>query len=448
MEFDWHKEVSDTIYHDQRVKDNLVKIYERKASSPEASFSASLGESLRKSSYRIFSNKGTDVQYGHNRQTASRCSSYDYVLVSEDTTDLNYHSHQSKKGIGNLGGHNDCRGVCLHSALALSPSGLPLGLLGQYLWAPDSSGKNRKKRSSIPIEQKESYKWLKTLHWCEDLLGDYDGRVIIVGDREADFYEHMKHSRSSHLELLIRARNLQRKVLYQGNLLELSELSPLLTEAFTYQITIPRQKKQKKRNANLGVKYTKITMPPAYGFPKNDPSIDLYLVVVEEENPPKGAEAVNWWLYTTLSPEVFELQNLDAFAQLMISFYKKRWLVERFHFVLKQGLKAEQIQYSNYIRLKNALKVCSVIAWYLLWCKLLIKSVPTEKAADYFTQEDCELLTCFAKKSITTIEEFILALAGLINFKPTRGQPLPGEKRLWQAIQKFTIMKEAIRLSK
>lgn len=112
MDFDWHKEVSDTIYHDARVQENLVKIYERKASAPEASFSASLGEALRKSSYRIFSNSGTDVQYGHNKQTSVRCQSYDYVLVSEDTSDLNYHAHRSKKGLGKLGGRVDCRGVC------------------------------------------------------------------------------------------------------------------------------------------------------------------------------------------------------------------------------------------------------------------------------------------------------------------------------------------------
>ena len=39
----------------------------------------------------------------------------------------------------------------------------------------------------------------------------------------------------------------------------------------------------------------------------------------------------------------------------LIEFYGKRWIIERFHYVLKTGLQIEKIQIDAFERLKNAL---------------------------------------------------------------------------------------------
>ena len=58
----------------------------------------------------------------------------------------------------------------LHDTLALTPDGLPLGLLDAQVWSrdPKEHGK-RKDKKTKPIEEKESYKWLKSFRAVEKL---------------------------------------------------------------------------------------------------------------------------------------------------------------------------------------------------------------------------------------------------------------------------------------
>ena len=50
----------------------------------------------------------------------------------------------------------------MHSMLALTPEGLPLGVLGMKTWARplDQLGKSKLRRK-LPLEEKESAKWIK-----------------------------------------------------------------------------------------------------------------------------------------------------------------------------------------------------------------------------------------------------------------------------------------------
>jgi hypothetical protein len=426
----------------------LVKIYECKSSEPEQSFSASLGEALRKSSHRIFSNEHTDVQSGHNISCAVRCMAYSYVLIVEDTTDLNYVSHPQKDGMGRLGGRGDCPGVCLHTAMALSPDATPLGILGQHLWAPSSSGQGKGRYTKMPIQDKESYKWIRTLEWCSEQLSAYTGKIVVVGDREADFYEHFRHERPANTELLVRVRNTKRTLTYGGRSIKAGELAGQLAEIGRYTIKVPRQQGKEAREAVIAVKLGSVMMPGTGKF-KGDAAIPLQVVIAQEVGQSKGDPPIEWILYTTLTQEAFAMQGQDAsFALLLIGFYKKRWLIERLHYILKQCLKVEDIQYDNFQRLKSALKISSVVAWYVLYTKEIAHAHPDEQASNSFDPEDIKMLTIFTKVPISTIKEYTLALAKLVKFKPTKKQPQPGETVIWKALQKFIAMKEAVEMFK
>lgn len=448
MDIDWTQELSNTVCHDQRILPNLVKIYERRSSAPEASFSASLGEALRKSSYTIFSHEDTDVQWGHNISCAARCMAHDYILVVEDTTDLNYVSHPQKQGMGRLGGRGDCPGVCLHTAMALSPANLPLGILGQHLWAPSSGGEGRGMYSKMPIQDKESYKWIRTLEWCRLMLADYAGKAVVVGDREADFYEHFSHERPANSELLVRARDTKRRLIHAGQSIKAGELPDILPQLGRYAIKVPRQQGKAAREAVIAISFGAVMMPATGKF-KGGASIPLRVAVAREVGAPKGVPPIEWILYTTLSQESFGMEGQEAsFASLLIGFYKKRWLIERLHYVLKQCLKVEDIQYDNFQRLRSALKVSSVVGWYLLYTKELANGHPDEQATKYFDPVDIKMLSLFAKTTISTVKQYNLALASLVNFKPTKKQPLPGEPIIWKALQKFIAMREAVEIFK
>ncbi|MFC2254889.1 hypothetical protein ACETRX_35265 [Labrys portucalensis] len=81
----------------------------------------------------------------------------------------------------------------MHSSLAVAQEGLPLGWAAVKFWnRAKFKGTAQLKRkinpARVPIEGKESVRWLENLRDSVDRLGRPD-RCIHVGDRESDIYE-------------------------------------------------------------------------------------------------------------------------------------------------------------------------------------------------------------------------------------------------------------------
>ncbi len=79
----------------------------------------------------------------HQAATWERAASESVVLVAQDTTYFNFTSHAATPGMGPIGPGPE-HGYLLHSALALTTDGVPLGLVGQIAWArdPETRGKS------------------------------------------------------------------------------------------------------------------------------------------------------------------------------------------------------------------------------------------------------------------------------------------------------------------
>ena len=81
----------------------------------------------------------------------------------------------------------------MHSSLVVTESGLPLGLSAVKFWTRKVfKGTNELKRkvnpTRIPIEEKESVRWVDNLVETTALLSQ-PSRSVHIGDREADLYE-------------------------------------------------------------------------------------------------------------------------------------------------------------------------------------------------------------------------------------------------------------------
>src|SRR5437667_7670534 len=90
-------------------------------------------------------------------------------------------------------------------------------------------------------------------------------------------------------------------------------------------------------------------------------NVTLTAILVTETEPPEGAEPLSWLLLTSLKVETF------AQAALCVVWYRLRWLIERYHFVLKSGCGLENLQLETAERLERALATFCVVAWRLLW---------------------------------------------------------------------------------
>src|ERR1700743_1953313 len=100
--------------------------------------------------------------------------------------------HRSREGSMGCLSMTQC-GVLMHSSLVVTPEGLPLGLAAVKFWTRSRfKGTRALKRhinpTRVPIEEKESYRWLENMRQSTALLDD-PVRCIHVGDRESDIYE-------------------------------------------------------------------------------------------------------------------------------------------------------------------------------------------------------------------------------------------------------------------
>lgn len=440
----WETELKGTQLPDKRYQSNLVKMCHNLSEKPGLSFSAACGPSVRKSANRLFSSKKTmDIQSGHKASTIERCTHHGRLLILEDTTDLNYSGHKATEGLGDLGGRYDSLGLSMHSALAISPSMECLGLIGQHIWAPTTSGR-AKPSHAYKIEEKESYKWIRTKQWVNQMCQQYQGDVLVIGDSEGDFYEHLSYSMADNVDLLVRAHHRNRNIVFEGKKVKLEQLADQLDQIGILEVKIKRQKGRKERIAKISIKKAKIVIPPSSSV-KKGPNISITVIYAKEilEEGEEVKDPIDWILLTTLE----EVESFDQICEL-IHFYTLRWIIERFHYVLKSGMRVERSQFDNFKRLSEAIKVYSMAAWQLLWLNYIGKAHPQALADEYFDQLEIEILQAHTGKSITTVQDFILSLGSLAGFAKSKAQPLPGEKLLWQSLKLLRAMKLGFQMAK
>lgn len=438
MEESWGmREFKDCAVEDKREAKSVAAMAERLLEHPELAFSSAVGGALRKAAWRIFSKEEVDLSCGHYRQTARRCEEHPVVLVSHDTTDLSYLAHQATQGLGDLGGGNGGvnLGLCLHSALTLTEKGLPLGLVGQKLWAPVATGRQQRHRN-YPLEEKESYRWVEAQQWVAQYLARV-GRVVLVSDSESDFYQYMAAPRPANAELLFRVHHLQRYVYCQGERVMLGAVRPAQSAALP--ACLPKIRKRQPRTARLQVSWGPVVCPPA-ADKKGEP-VALWLVRALEQGPPQGQEPVEWHLLTTIPVEG------QATALLLLDYYRRRWAVERWHLVLKDGLKVERLQFDTFRRLSNAIALLSVVAWQLLCLKHLAAQSPEKEAVQVLEPLQVEVLQRQTGKEKLSLSQALVAIAALAGFTPSRKQPLPGEKTIWRGMAIFSAVCQGYQLA-
>ena len=244
---------------DERLTDRLVKIVSAQAAQPHGSYAQANGGQRHdlKAYYRFLNNERSELNLesmlqSHRGQTVRRMKKERTALIVQDTTDLNLSTRSHCEGLGQIGTNQTgakSRGLRLHSSLALSQEGLPLGLVKLHGYAPQSAqGKDRQR----PIEQKESYRWIEGFSEAMEIAALLPHtQVISVADREADMFELFDFRRrqtGKKADLLIRAKTDRCLEETEHKLFEELAAAPL---ARTVSITVPRQREHLSRTARL-----------------------------------------------------------------------------------------------------------------------------------------------------------------------------------------------------
>ncbi|MDA2927618.1 IS4 family transposase [Acidobacteria bacterium AH-259-G07] len=384
----------------------LLRIVGSKAENPSASYTECFGGNRHqlKAYYRFIGNEreqicAQGILAGHHQRTVGRIKDRKRALAIQDSTDLDFSKRLHCNGLGVIGKNQTgavSAGLKMHSCLALGEEGLPLGVLNMQIYAPEVGANKAPNR---PIEEKESYRWLRTL---EDLSQISESlpqtELICIGDRESDIFElfDYRRRRARKVHLLVRA-NYNRCLQDESQKLfdHLADL-PVMAKA---HLKVPRQREKKSkpsqpgriglaaRRAHVELKWKKVTVAaPNTVQTKDLPAVELYAVEVFEPHPPKGAKALHWVLLSTVP--------IDSRKQALrcLRWYTLRWRIEEWHRVLKSGCHIESHQHRSAQRLARAIAIDAVIAWRVMLLTLLGREVPEIPCELIFSPWECQLL--------------------------------------------------------
>jgi hypothetical protein len=405
-----------------------------------SSFSVALGPAGRQAARRAVHNTKMTPEImlsGHLGQTARRAAQYDYTIVAQDTTEIDYASHRASKiELGPMGGGERSWGVLAHSCLALSPTGVPLGVVHLDLWTrPILEEPSKHSRKSKSTEEKESIKWRKGLAAAEAALPDQ--RIIMVADRESDVYDYLAAPRSETTELVLRVTH-PRRVTVSGPKGE--EVFTTFFDAIgrgrimgTMEVTIPRKPGQKERIATLELRVQELQVlrPKARKLISNTSSVRYFAVHAVECSVREGKRPVEWYLLTTM--EVYTLEEACEVVRL----YTKRWQIEVLHRTLKTGLRVERLQIDDKHALLNALAAYFIVAWRILWLTHAGRHHPDDPADKVLEPDEEYLLERLSGRKIRTCGDAVLALATLGGYEHWKGAPPPGPQSIWIGLRRI-----------
>lgn len=444
---DWvEEEFAGARLYDGRLRRRLYALARDLFAQPGAPIPEACGGSMAKTkaAYRFFDNERVGLEpllRGHVEATAGRASEHDVVLAVQDTTMLNYSAHRATEGLGPIGSTPDgIVGLVVHDTMAFSTAGTPLGLVDVQCWArdPQEVGK-RTKRKDLPIEEKESHKWLKSYRAAAEVQALCPGTTVVsVGDREADIHElfHEAHRTPSGPKLLVRAdRGRQRKVGPPGAQEHdvLWERMPTEPISGHLDVVVPRRGSRAARTARLEVRHAAVTLKP----PKKGRKLDwvpVWVVYAREVDAPSEVETpLEWMLLTTVAVSGHE-QAVER-----LQWYTRRWGIEVYHRVLKSGCRIEERQLGRAERIESCLAIDMVVGWRVFWLTLQGRETP-DVPCDAVLEEDEWKALCVTVNEAPppaeppSLREATRMIAKLGGFLGRKGDGEPGTTTLWRGL--------------
>jgi hypothetical protein len=448
----WIKqETDDTRFKDLRLARRCTKLL--------GMMSAGLGQSIpfacqdwasTKAAYRFLDNDQMDeaqILAGHFRATRDRLAQFGQtVLLLHDTCEFSFQRKKDSQlgliGYASFGRdrldqlkHFTVRGLLMHSTLALTLDGLPLGLAAIKFWTRQQfKGCNALKRkvnpTRVPIEEKESFRWLENLRQSTALLADPSAGVHI-GDRESDIYELFCLAEELGTRFLVRTCVDRLAEDDQHTIAALMQDAPVRSRHRIHA----RNKQGQDYSVELELKYAQMQVLPPAGKRKDYPPLTLTVIHAVERGTPTGREPIVWKLLTNLPVN----SRQDAIEKL--NWYALRWKIEVFHKILKSGCKIEESKLRTSERLVKLIALYCLIGWRIFWLTMQFRANPEQPAETVFTKLEIKLLDQLKgpphPDSPPCLGHYLLKLAQLGGYLARASDPPPGNKIFWRGLTRL-----------
>jgi hypothetical protein len=312
----------------------------------------------------------------------------------------------------------------------VTTDGLPLGLAAVKFWTRKTfKGTNAAKRSvnptTVPIEEKESVRWLDNLSRSTHQLGEAS-RCVHVGDREADIFELFHAAGQARTHFLVRTAVDRLAGRGSTTVAKVMRRQPVRG---VHAVEV-RDDRGHISTATVQVRFCRVTIHPSPAKRKRYGPLSLTVIHARERGKPAGREAIRWKLLTDLP-----VDDLAAAVE-KLEWYALRWKIETFHKVLKSGCHAEQSKLRTAQRLTNWLAVLCVVGWRVFWLTITSRVAPAAPPGVAFTPAEVAVLDRVSggPPAKRTVSHYLLVVAKLGGYMARTKDPLPGNLVVWRGL--------------
>jgi hypothetical protein len=449
---------------DKRLHNRLLRVLQRMFDSPVASLKAACrGWAETIATYRFFDNEQVTeaaLLQPHQQATLQRVRSQPRVLVIQDTTEIDYTDQEELQGTGPLS-VEERQGFFAHSQYVVTPERLPLGIWGTKIYARED-GAEKPKHKAVPIEMKESYRWLEGYgDACRLAELAPETQVISGGDRESDIYElfvewqRRKNGGTPVADWLIRSCQDRCLVPFEesqaaaGGIGQPAKLRAAVEQAVvlgTIEFQVSCQVENKKVRGNRiqtvrqarrvvqEVRALDVTLKAPWRKGKTLETVQIGVVMAREIDPPAGQDRIEWVLLTSLPVSSFQA------ALEVVELYLARWEIEVFHRVLKTGCRVEKLQLKAADRIKPAIVLYMIVAWRVVYVMKLGRECPDLPCDVVFEEAEWQAVYHVVKRrkavAKPTLGEMVKLVASLGGYLGRKSDGPPGAQSMWQGIMR------------
>ncbi len=449
--------------NDERLNERFMRLVDAFSKNPTLSIPAACGGAAEtEAAYRWFDNEKVTfdkVLRPHIDATRARIATQTSVLLVQDTTEVDMtRPEQQVKGAGPLDGDTR-RGVLLHVLHAFTQDATPLGTLHAAMSnrsddKPLNATMSRAERQALPIEEKESYRWLVALREAQEEARQRPGiSFVCLADSECDIFEYLAETQQGpgNLHWIVRAcqdRALLTESVEQDDS-PCQMRAQLIAAPVQYTATIAvrgrrakvaceqrgRRQPRESRDAEVEVRVASLTLRPPSRSDRELPPVTTNAVLVRELSPPAGEPPIEWILLTDLS-----IDGVEAIREV-IHQYTVRWTIEIFFRTLKSGCRAEGRRFEHIDRYLPCLALYLIVSWRTLYVCRLGREIPDARCEVVFEAAEWKSVyrvvigkTPSAAPKLQDMIRTVAQLGGYINRK--RKDP-PGPQTVWIGLQRL-----------
>ena len=389
-----------------------------------------------KATYVFLNNKNISldaIKKGVSSYGSTQIEGLKKVLIAHDMSNISYNDLQAV-GLGYTD-NKVGRGIMCYSSISIDMDGIPESLMYQHTWTrPLEELGKAKKRSQTTFEDKETYEWKRGITEVNKIVGNTVEKIHIC-DRGADIYDLFFCGFEDNTDLLVRSTH-NRCLTDGSHLWDTVSKQPL---AGKVTIEIPDKTGKKREPIDVEVRYYQAELLRPRTSKSDFDCVSLNAIELKQISPLKDwqEESVCWQLLTTIDITTVT----DALT--CVRWYCYRWLIERFHYVLKSGTKIEELQLKKAESLQKAIHIYSIAAMRIMQMVYLSRTNPKISCEIVLTKEQWMTLYMLIHKtkqlpeippSINESVKWIAKLGGHLGRKQD-GEP--GLKTVWKGYKKL-----------